>query len=82
MAWLTHKSTSDLLACPEEPDLDTLSYWCERLAPLVNNKNHEIVVVFANRCGEEPPDARYAGSSFVVGIPRVFPSSMEALLGP
>ena len=73
MAWLTHQSTFDLLAQPDKPDLGTLSYWVERLVPLVNNKDHEIIVVFANRCGEEPPDARYAGSSWIgkVGFGKV-----------
>lgn len=72
MAWLTHQSTSDLLARPDEPDMNTLSYWVERLVPLVNNKDREIIVVFANRCGEEP-DARYAGSSWIgrVGLGKV-----------
>lgn len=73
MAWLTHQSTSDLLARPAEPDLGTLSYWVERLTPLVNNKDREIIVVFANRCGQEPPEARYAGSSWIgkVGFGKV-----------
>lgn len=42
----------------------TLSYWCSRLQPLVDHER-EVVVVIANRCGEEEPDARYAGTSWI-----------------
>lgn len=65
MAWLTHKTSAELLATPSDPELETLSYWIERIMPLVINEDREVVVVFANRCGEEPTDARYAGSSWI-----------------
>ena len=35
------------------------------MVPLVKSEDREVIVVFANRCGEEPGDARYAGSSWV-----------------
>lgn len=53
-----------------DPDLYTLSYWVERIVPLVNNEDGETIVVFANRSGEEPEDARYAGSSWVGKVGR------------
>lgn len=65
MAWLTSLDSTELAASAMEPDLATLSYWIERLVPLVTNADREVVVVFANRCGEEPGDARYAGTSWV-----------------
>lgn len=73
MAWLTHKTSSELLESPGDPDLETLSYWIERMVPLVKNHECEIVVVVANRCGEEPIDTRYAGTSWIgrVGFGKV-----------
>lgn len=65
MAWLTLLPGSQLVESALEPDLETLSYWVERLAPLVKNEAREVIVVFANRCGEEPGGVRYAGSSWV-----------------
>ena len=70
MAWLTLLSTPELTESPREPDLATLSYWIERLTPLVRNNDREVIVVLANRCGEEPDDARYAGSSWVGRVGR------------
>ncbi|KAG6994023.1 carbon-nitrogen hydrolase [Physcia stellaris] len=73
MAWLTHRTSSELLESPGDPDLETLNYWVERIVPLVKNREGEVVVVFANRCGEEPIDARYAGTSWIgrVGFGKV-----------
>lgn len=65
MAWLTSLDSAELAASAMEPDMATLSYWIERLVPLVKSTDREVVVVFANRCGEEPGDARYAGTSWV-----------------
>lgn len=65
MAWLTSLDSTELAASAMEPDMATLSYWIERLVPLVTNTDREVVVVFANRCGEEPGGARYAGTSWV-----------------
>ena len=73
MAWLTRLTTSDLLTQPGEPDLETLTHWVERLFPLVKNQDREVIVVFANRHGEEHGNARYAGSSWIgkVGLGNV-----------
>ncbi len=65
MAWLTHMPASSLKSALVEPDLDTLGYWLGRLQPLVENVGKEVIVVVANRCGEEEPDARYAGTSWI-----------------
>ena len=77
MAWLTRLSTVELQAYDKQPDLDTVSYWLERLRPLrgPDGAHQEVVVVFANRCGEEGDLAligpvRYAGSSTVMGFSR------------
>lgn len=69
-AWLTNLPPSSLTSAPKEPDTDTLTYWFERLAPLIRDPEVRICV-FANRCGEESGvnalgiEARYAGSSWV-----------------
>lgn len=65
MSWLTTLSSPELTTSSKQPDLATLNYWIERIVPLVNNKYAEVTVIFANRCGEEPGDARYAGSSWI-----------------
>lgn len=72
MAWLTRLESSELGAQADQPDLDTLSYWIERLTPVVEGQK-EVVVVCANRCGEEggknplgeEEGVRYAGTSWV-----------------
>ena len=74
MAWLTNLSSSAIAQEKNEPDMDTLNYWIERLRPLLMAEK-EVLVACANRCGEEPgrnpvkPDGeygvRYAGSSWV-----------------
>ncbi|KAL8828050.1 MAG: hypothetical protein Q9191_002821 [Dirinaria sp. TL-2023a] len=65
MSWLTNLSSTELTTSTKQPDLDTLNYWIERIVPLVESKDEEVIVIFANRCGEEPGDVRYAGSSWV-----------------
>lgn len=72
MAWLTNLDALELAAHPGEPDLSTLSYWVERLKPLVQAEK-EVITVIANRCGEEAgknpsgveEGVRYAGSSWI-----------------
>ena len=72
MAWLTNLDALELAAHAGEPDLSTLSYWVERLKPLVQAEE-EVITVFANRCGEEAgknpsgeeEGVRYAGSSWI-----------------
>ena len=72
MAWLTGLDALELATHAKQPDLSTLSYWVERLKPLVEAEK-EILTVFANRCGEEAgknplgieEGVRYAGSSCI-----------------
>ena len=72
MAWLTRLDPLELAAHAQEPDLATLTYWVERLKPLVEAEK-EVIAVFGNRCGEEAgknpvgieEGVRYAGSSWV-----------------
>ncbi|KAK6193242.1 centromere/microtubule-binding protein cbf5 [Pestalotiopsis sp. IQ-011] len=68
MAWLTHEDPSSFLTRPEEPDLDTLTYWVQRMEPLIRREDEEeVIVIFANRSGTED-DVLYAGTSAVLGI--------------
>ncbi|MCJ1470635.1 Carbon-nitrogen hydrolase [Pseudocyphellaria aurata] len=64
MAWLTEQPSSSLIHEAERPDLETMGYWCSRLQPLIDHPT-DVIVVIANRCGEEPPQARYAGTSWI-----------------
>ena len=75
--WLTRLSEEDLQTNAMSPDMDTFGYWLERLRPLFgpDGSPDEIIVVFANRCGEEGISpimgaVRYAGSSTVLGMTR------------
>lgn len=55
MAWLTRLTPQELHSSPEEPDLNTLTYWIERFSPIVaSEREDEVVLVLANRCGTEP----------------------------
>ncbi|TQN74676.1 Protein N-terminal amidase [Colletotrichum shisoi] len=68
MAWMTREDGRMFSRMPNEPDLDTLTYWLTRLEPLIRAENgDEVIVVFCNRTGIED-DAVYAGTSAVVGI--------------
>lgn len=68
MAWMTGENAREFTRMPNEPDLETLTYWVTRLEPLIRAENTgEIIVVFANRCGIEG-NATYAGTSAVLGI--------------
>ncbi|KAK4246291.1 putative N-terminal asparagine protein [Corynascus novoguineensis] len=67
-AWLTNDERTAFLASPNAPDLHTLTYWVQRLEPVIRTRNsEETVVVFANRSGVED-EATYAGTSTVIGI--------------
>ncbi|AEO56128.1 hypothetical protein MYCTH_2090061 [Thermothelomyces thermophilus ATCC 42464] len=67
-AWLTNDERTGFLACPDAPDLYTLTYWAQRLEPVIRTgASEETVVVFANRSGVED-EATYAGTSTVLGI--------------
>lgn len=68
MAWMTREEPRDYTRMPNEPDMETLTYWVTRLEPLIRSENQdEIIVVFCNRTGNED-NALYAGTSAVVGI--------------
>lgn len=75
MAWITRLSATELQEHAEQPDLDTVDYWLERMSPLrgANGPEQEVIIVFANRCGDEGDSpligpVRYAGSSTILGI--------------
>lgn len=74
-AWLTRLSALELMEEAMRPDMDTLSYWVERFRPLIeaNGPEEEVVLIVANRTGEEGEaprigEVRYAGSSTVMGM--------------
>ncbi|KAL2278089.1 hypothetical protein FJTKL_14915 [Diaporthe vaccinii] len=68
MAWLTREDAATFTSMPNEPDMETLAYWVQRMEPLIRAEtSEEIIVVFSNRCGMED-DTVYAGSSAVIGI--------------
>lgn len=68
MAWNTLEDAKTFNSVPEEPDMDTLTYWVRRMEPIIRaEREDEIIVIFANRCGVEG-DAVYAGTSAVIGI--------------
>lgn len=68
MAWQTHQDSSSFSRRPNEPDLETLVYWVQRLEPLIRaEKEDEVIVVFCNRTGAEE-EATYTGTSAVIGI--------------
>ena len=74
-AWLTRLSALELVEEAMQPDMDTLGYWVERMRPLIgaNGPEDEVIVIFANRTGEEGiapriGEVRYAGSSTVMGM--------------
>lgn len=68
MAWLSSDLTAEDIngAMKAEPELSTLSYWVERLKPVVERKDDaKTIVVLANRCGIEPGAGKevcYAGT--------------------
>ncbi|PSR97173.1 hypothetical protein BD289DRAFT_426626 [Coniella lustricola] len=68
MAWVTREDSRHFNCMPEEPDMETLTYWVQRLEPLIRvDGGEEVIVVFANRTGRED-DLTYAGTSAVLGI--------------
>jgi protein N-terminal amidase len=68
MAWQTDQGPSLFRRNPQEPDVETLVYWVQRLEPVISAKgNGEVIVVFCNRTGVEK-DAIYTGTSAVIGI--------------
>lgn len=68
MAWMTQADRRRFSSMPNEPDMETLTYWVTRLEPLIRSENEdEIIIVFCNRIGHED-EVTYAGTSAVVGI--------------
>ena len=77
-AWLTSLPVESLREAPEKPDVCTFLYWAERLKPLCLGEK-EVVVVLANRCGEEEgrgpygcddKGVLYAGTSWIGRVGR------------
>ncbi|KAK2072559.1 hypothetical protein P8C59_006906 [Phyllachora maydis] len=80
MAWVSREERSSFTRTPEEPDMETLTYWVQRLEPVIRaERENEMIVVFCNRCGVED-DAVYSGTSAVLGI-RGGEVSVYGLLG-
>ncbi|KAJ6782562.1 hypothetical protein PWT90_04554 [Aphanocladium album] len=68
MAWMTREESRMFSRMPDEPDMETLTYWVTRLEPLIRAETEgEIIIVFCNRTGNEG-EAVYAGTSAVIGI--------------
>lgn len=68
MAWVTRENPRSFTQLPQEPDLDTLKYWIQRLEPIIRSDNEEeIIFVVANRTGIEE-DCVYTGTSTVFGV--------------
>ncbi|KAK4203257.1 carbon-nitrogen hydrolase, partial [Triangularia verruculosa] len=68
MAWQSQQDPSHYTRRPNEPDLEALVYWVQRLEPLIRSESEdEIIVVFCNRTGVED-DIMYSGTSAVLGI--------------
>ena len=87
MAWLTHSDREELQALLTKPELGTFNYWVQRFMPLFRRHmehsnglggedegEKRMIVVFANRVGEEEghgedkEPVRYAGTSAVLGF--------------
>jgi protein N-terminal amidase len=61
MAWLTSLPKEEMEVEPEQPALETVSYWLQRFEPLVEasrNSEEDVVVVFCNRVGNEVNEVR------------------------
>jgi protein N-terminal amidase len=90
MAWLTLLEPEELSELSSRPDMDTFQYWIKRFWPFVSGDDWdggEIVIVFANRCGEEEglegkDVARYAGTSCVLAIRRPKGTKMTSVVNP
>lgn len=68
MSWSTREDARTFSCTPAEPDMETLTYWAQRLEPVIRKERRdEIIFVFCNRCGREDKVV-YAGTSAVIGI--------------
>lgn len=69
MAWHTPHDITMYSRKPQEPDLEAIVYWVQRLEPIISAKEEEVTVVFCNRTGSEG-GVTYTGTSAVLGIRR------------
>ena len=56
MAWLTSLPAEEMAMLPDQPALETVSYWLQRFSPLIEASKasgENITVVFCNRVGNE-----------------------------
>jgi protein N-terminal amidase len=56
MAWLTSLPIEEMAVSPDQPALETVSYWLQRFSPLIEATQaggEDILVVFSNRTGNE-----------------------------
>ncbi|KAJ5317596.1 hypothetical protein PENANT_c038G01901 [Penicillium antarcticum] len=89
MAWTSMMSPEELEELKDKPDMDNFNYWLQRFWPLIKQKMQHrvdldggeapdspkrIIIVFANRSGEDPPadetkpPVQYVGSSTILAI--------------
>ncbi|KAJ5775415.1 uncharacterized protein N7511_000426 [Penicillium nucicola] len=88
MAWTSMMSAEELEQLKDKPDMENFNYWLQRFWPLIKRKmQHQvdldgeapgspkrIIIVFANRSGEDPPadetkpPVQYVGSSTIIAI--------------
>jgi protein N-terminal amidase len=60
MAWLTSLPAEEMAMLPDQPALETVSYWLQRFSPLIEASKasgEDITVVFCNRVGNEKNEA-------------------------
>jgi protein N-terminal amidase len=61
MAWLTSLPKEEIEVNPEQPALETASYWLQRFSPLMEASlvgGEDVIVVFSNRVGSEVNEVR------------------------
>jgi protein N-terminal amidase len=61
MAWLTSLPREEMQVEPEQPALETVSYWLQRFEPLIEASRgggRDVLVVFSNRVGSEANEVR------------------------
>jgi protein N-terminal amidase len=60
MAWLTSLAVEEMALSPDEPAIETVSYWLQRFSPLIeaSQAGGDVVVVFSNRAGNEKNEVR------------------------
>jgi protein N-terminal amidase len=61
MAWLTSLPVEEMALSPDEPAIETVSYWLQRFSPVIEASQtggEDVVVVFSNRTGNEKNEVR------------------------